>query len=878
MRTALFPKFRELYQIYKISNDYTDRKKQFAVVALNKQIIEETLKNNPLENEHLTGLIQMFKYGCSDKTFDKYLKLNVSDGTRLEELSVLATKIDLWGYTGAGLNAITSLDSQQLISISDFLKKAFTINTIEEAAKFCADFDNLGIPLVKSGIYSPWLYYINPQVFPILNNSHIKFREWIDIPADYPSCIKYFNELRALANETDLGLIDMFAHNFDKYINVPNELATLDIKGNKLYKISHGIFKKEKRLYNSGFARVLEQNNWICLFSKTGKSQGFNFESKLQIGDYVYVCYGGDEVYTIGKIISNSKPLDTDSDDLIEGKGEWIYREIKPFFYPINNSVREFKKDKRFFMPSGNSTFYEVPKWELDFMNKNIFQPKYNVNIIDGGNGTILPVPPTIEKQNKQNNNPFDMTLNTILFGPPGTGKTYSTIDLALEILNVNIGNLERERRKSLFTNFQYENRVYFTTFHQNMAYEDFIEGIKPIEPKDDDEFLKYEIQDGVFMKACIEATYNFIKRNFPENEQEIQIRTFNQLYDQLFDDVEQAGESALNTLNGGNVLVSVTDQGNFSVKHVNGTRTYTVSRNRLAPLFERFPDLTEINNIHEEFRNIIGGCNSTAFWSVLNAIHNLQPNQQPVNEDVIDLKYEDKKSIVRSYWKNAEYKLIEDDNSEPYVFIIDEINRGNVAQIFGELITLIEEDKRLGKSEEIRLELPYSKTAFCVPPNLYIVGTMNTADKSVEALDTALRRRFSFVPKLPEEDKLSITTDDINLVLMLTKINERLKVLKDNDHTIGHAWLWNIHNVADLRKAFADKIIPLLQEYFYNDYEKLGLVLGDNFFEIKEQISSNIFATFSGGNGIAGQYDQSWQYKLKDCDAISISDFQSLY
>jgi hypothetical protein len=643
----------------------------------------------------------------------------------------------------------------------------------------------------------------------------------------------------------------------------------------QLYKISHGIFKKEKRLFNSGFARVLEQNNWICLFSKTGKSQGANFANKLKIGDYVYICYGGDEVYTIGKIISNSQPLDTDSDDLIEGKGEWIYREIEPFFYPINNSVREFKKDKRFFMPSGNSTFYEVPKWELDFMNKNIFQSKYNVNIIDGGNGTIRPVPLTIENQN---NNPFEMTLNTILFGPPGTGKTYSTIDLALEILNVNDGNLERERRKSLFANFQYESRVYFTTFHQNMAYEDFIEGIKPIEPKDDDEFLKYEIQDGLFMKACIEATYNFIKRNFPENEQEIQIRTFNQLYDQLFDDVEQAGEIALNTLNGGNVLVSVTDQGNFSVKHVNGTRTYTVSRNRLAPLFERFPDLTVINNIHEEFRNIIGGCNSTAFWSVLNAIHNLQPNQQPVNEDVTELKYEDKKSIVKSYWKNEEYKLIENDNSEPYVFIIDEINRGNVAQIFGELITLIEEDKRLGKSEEIRLELPYSKTAFCVPPNLYIVGTMNTADKSVEALDTALRRRFSFVPKLPKEDELSMTTDGINLMLLLTKINERLKVLKDSDHTIGHAWLWNIHNVTDLRKAFADKIIPLLEEYFYNDYEKLGLVLGDNFFEIKEQISSDIFAAFSGGNGIEGQYDQSWQYKLKDCATISIGDFQSLY
>jgi hypothetical protein len=878
MRTALFPKFSELYQTYQTSGDYTERKRQFAVVDLNKQIIEETLKNNPLENEHLTGLIQMFKYGCSDKTFDKYLKQNVSDATRYEELSKLANKINQWGYTGAGLNAVTNLTPAQLLSISDFLKKAFTIATIDEALKLCSDFDKLGIPLVKSGIYSPWLYYINPQIFVILNNSYNKFRDWLDIAADYPSCIKDFNELRALTNDTENGLLDKFAFNFDKYINVPTQLVNLDLRGNNIYKISHGIFKKDKRFYNSGIASVLEQNNWICLHSNTGKNQGNHFATKLKKGDYVYICYGGDDVYTIGKVISNSQPLDADSDELINGGGEWIYREIEPLFYPINNSVRELKGDTRFFMPSGNSTFYEVPTAELDFINKSIFQPKYNVNIIDGGSGTTPPAPPTIPNQNQNNNNQFNMALNTILFGPPGTGKTYSTIDLALEILNVNIANLRREARKGLFTNFQKDNRVFFTTFHQNMAYEDFIEGIKPVEPKEDDEFLKYEIQDGLFMKACIEATYNFIKRNFPENEQEIQIRTFNQLYDQLYDNVEQAGETPLVTLNGGNVLVSVTDQGNFSVKHVNGVRSYTVSRNRIAPLFESFPDLAVINNIHEEFRNIIGGCNSTAFWSVLNAIQHLQPNQEQVADGEIELKYEDKKSIVKSYWKNTEYQLFAEDNSEPFVFIIDEINRGNVAQIFGELITLIEEDKRLGKAEEIRLELPYSKTPFCVPPNLYIVGTMNTADKSVEALDTALRRRFSFVPKLPNEEELNTTTDGINLVLMLTKINERLKVLKDSDHTIGHAWLWNIQNVTDLRKAFSDKIIPLLQEYFYNDYEKLGLVLGDNFFEGNEQISSDIFATFNAGNGIAGQYDQSWQYKLKAYESLTIADFQSLY
>ena len=215
---------------------------------------------------------------------------------------------------------------------------------------------------------------------------------------------------------------------------------------------------------------------------------------------------------------------------------------------------------------------------------------------------------------------------------------------------------------------------------------------------------------------------------------------------------------------------------------------------------------------------------------------------------------------------------------SPPVVFIIDEINRGNVSSVFGELITLIEQDKRWGEDEKLKVLLPYSKKHFFVPNNLYIIGTMNTADRSVEALDTALRRRFSFVPKLPEENKLDATADGIELGLMLTKINQRLKVLKDQDHTIGHAWFWNVNDLAGLRKVFSEKIIPLLQEYFYNDYEKLGLVLGDNFFKIKDQISSDIFAKFSGGNGIAGQYDQAWQYELKLASELSTADFQSLY
>lgn len=251
--------------------------------------------------------------------------------------------------------------------------------------------------------------------------------------------------------------------------------------------------------------------------------------------------------------------------------------------------------------------------------------------------------------------------------------------------------------------------------------------------------------------------------------------------------------------------------------------------------------------------------------YSYEDFVEGIKPVMSEEGAESEDLKYEIKSGIFKELCKRAE-----SDPDNDYALFIDEINRGNVSAIFGELITLIENDKRKGAENQVTVVLPYSRLKFSVPQNLHIIGTMNTADRSVEALDSALRRRFTFKEMLPDPSKLETDFNGINLQTVLETINARIEMLIDRDHTIGHSYLMNLKGSKEaLANAFNDKIVPLLQEYFYGDYGKIGLVLGKGFVEVKRS-RNDVFADFSYENANDFISDS---YELKKVDANSIVD-----
>ena len=460
---------------------------------------------------------------------------------------------------------------------------------------------------------------------------------------------------------------------------------------------------------------------------------------------------------------------------------------------------------------------------------------------------------------------------NVIFYGPPGTGKTYTTAKRAVEICKTESEKELTDYSEIMekYNELKKKNRIEFITFHQSYGYEEFIEGIKPIVLNEDDESedesennqesktdikiendVKYNIEAGVFKKFCDNARKAIIesKSNIYISPKaivwkvtlrdEVKEDCFSNNHVRINFKLGTAGASKFdNEIKKGDIIIT-TDGSRTKINGiavVTDGKAYTLNKAQSDTTTRNVDWL--VKGINEDIYEI--NDEKILPRKTVTKVPNMKV------EDIIKLAKE-KESIVLS--KEELSKIDIKENKEPYVFIIDEINRGNISKIFGELITLIEPTKRSGKKECISTKLPYSKKEFTVPDNVYIIGTMNTADRSIALMDTALRRRFKFEEILPDYHLLEdIFVEDkgvkVNIGAMLKVINERIEYLYDREHTIGHAVFLELkenNNIDKLENIFKKSVIPLLQEYFYEDYEKIRLILGDN---AKDEDEQFIFA-----------------------------------
>jgi 5-methylcytosine-specific restriction protein B len=506
----------------------------------------------------------------------------------------------------------------------------------------------------------------------------------------------------------------------------------------------------------------------------------------------------------------------------------------------IDSIMKFFGKES---VARGTKITYKTYMEVIDFSNEiaallEDWKPKDMIDMhsffwVVANNDDVLDKEEKVEQEKKD----IDMSLNTILYGPPGTGKTYYTINTALEIIDSEFYENNKNNRDALnekFEEYKKSGQIVFITFHQSYGYEEFIEGIRA---NTNDDTISYSIEDGSFKLISDKALENYKNHQnyltIGSHEKQVNIELLMNDYSNYVSEELEKGNEVLITSDAGipnkTLLGSVNraSDGSFKSFYTSGSvNKQSLTRSIIIRDFQNF-----INGEIQSYQNIEPRYDSQSSYHG-NAIY-----------------YFELYTALQSYFDRDEAKYTLDTDEvklKNFVLIIDEINRGNISKIFGELITLIEPNKRLGADEIASIALPYSQKPFTVPNNLYLVGTMNTADRSIALLDTALRRRFEFIEMMPKHtlDEISVDVEDkgINLQEILRVINERIEYLYDRDHTIGHSYFMGINTLNKLDEVMKNKIIPLLQEYFYDDWEKIQIVLGDHYKQLGQSKDADSF------------------------------------
>ncbi|WP_220800513.1 AAA family ATPase [Mitsuaria sp. WAJ17] len=451
--------------------------------------------------------------------------------------------------------------------------------------------------------------------------------------------------------------------------------------------------------------------------------------------------------------------------------------------------------------------------------------------------------------------------LNQILYGPPGTGKTYSTIDAALEILDpafkaAHPHPTQRAERKARFDELTQQGQVEFVTFHQSFSYEDFVEGLRA--KLNDDKQLEYSVEPGVFKRLCDAARpvidtgtltvqpharvwkisiagtgpsptkaycldHNEARVGWGKTGDLLQDPESNTYYQSLGSGDKGTLRYFAEEMEVGDILLCIhSAYAIAAVGVVTGDYRHEPPEQLPKGLIGDYQHVRPVQWLYKDLELPIEPINEGKTFT-LKTVYQLNRLNWADLQRYLDSK--GCKPVAGS----ARQAVV----TKPYVLVVDEINRGNISRIFGELITLIEPSKRAGSDESLQVTLPYSKKPFSVPDNVYLIGTMNTADRSLTGMDVALRRRFEFVemPPRPEELK-GINVAGIEVQRLLEVMNERIEALLDRDHRLGHAFFMPLREnrrLSRLEQIFRKQVLPLLQEYFFDDWQRIQWVLNDH-------------------------------------------------
>lgn len=488
--------------------------------------------------------------------------------------------------------------------------------------------------------------------------------------------------------------------------------------------------------------------------------------------------------------------------------------------------------------------------------------------------------------QNKERAMTKSHPLNQILYGPPGTGKTWTTSEIAVEICDGH-ASTDRVELMGRYRELVEAKRIAFTTFHQSMGYEEFVEGLRPTTESDANEGeasggFRLVSRNGIFRQICTRAKGAGIKSG-SLTPIDLTGRQFFKMSLGRANSQNHIYEAALDK---NKIAIGYGGEFDWSDPKYDSYEAIKAKWQEFDPeATGNNPNIAQVYNFRGNMKKgdiVIVSDGNFKFRAIAEIIGDYEYAQDGVfNDDMIgegqlyphqravkwhkvleeSLPYDEikdgqfsqvscynispekiKSEALQSHINLADKGDASSNSAEAknFVLIIDEINRANISKVFGELITLLEPDKRLGAGENaLKVTLPYSKDEFGVPKNLYLVGTMNTADRSIALLDTALRRRFSFKEMMPDYSVINKSVEGVKLGVFLEAINARIEWMFDRDHQIGHSFLTSVTTLGGLEQVVREKIIPLLTEYFYEDWGKVCVALNDkaNRFILKEPL-----------------------------------------